>query len=1020
MADKDLEMKVIFQGQDLASMKVKDVTAATMKLNEALKATDREGAIVTDTIKELEQAASGTGDALGETENALRDTEDALKDTEDGLNGTRDSLKDTEDALKNTAKSVATLSDDLKDVGAKAEAFGKSYSIGITAPIVAASGIIAKFGIDAVESENLFSVSFGNMADSARSWSVSVADALKLNEYELRKQSGTLYTMVESMGLSTDEAYKLSTSLTELSYDMASFYNISAEEGFDALKSGLSGEAEPLKRFGILVSDATIQQTAMQHGLVKSGEQLSEQGKVMARYLAIMDQTGKAQGDLARTMDSPANKLRAMKVEIEAAATKMGVALLPVIQQVINGASELTGVVTALSEKFQELPESTQQTLVAIAGIVAAIGPAAIVGGKLMQTIGAMIPVVKSVAPAVITLSTAFRAFNPVVLGLSIAIPVVGMAMSKLSGSTTDLVKAQEKAIATVKEQKEQLITLGTRYEELAGKTNRTKEEEIELEKIGQQLLALQPNLATSTDELAVSYKDRLTPAIDEAKKALTELEKTSRGLALQKLSDQIIEASSDMGGYASEAAKSVADVVGGGSIVMKMKIYDADNLKAGLAGANEEMRKLKVELDKLQVDVTQGKNKDKFDEYKEAAEALDEYINRLQRFVDLNNQYSNIKEFGLPSSGAGSDTTKAVSTETPVTKTKTVGAKNGSPVQKTEAEKEMDLSSIDKVREATFSYLEERKKKQEEIAAEEMDLEKMKADLTIETTRELYRQQVELGRISKADEVMLNAQLDRKALEYEKEIIDKRVEYLKGFYNDKGVYSREVQDELNTLNTQSSKLEQQQIAILKKADIQAAHERSKANIEAAKKAREAWISTFETVTNAVRQNLSNLLTEQRSAAEILRDIGVDMAQSALNAIIDKALSAITAYAAEGAAAAFATSASAGPAGLIAAPVVAAGTFGAISAFGGEIASAAGGYYQVPGDMMANIHKNEMVLPAREAQIIRENIKGGTLTGATSGGGLSGLGAVAFTDKDILKMIEKNGSALVKIAKRKL
>ena len=99
---------------------------------------------------------------------------------------------------------------------------------------------------DVVESESLFAVSMKGMADEARKWSDDLSDSLGLNAYGLRKNVGIFNTMFRSMGLGEQEAYNMSTGLTELAEDMASFYNIDSEEAFTKLRAGITGETEPL------------------------------------------------------------------------------------------------------------------------------------------------------------------------------------------------------------------------------------------------------------------------------------------------------------------------------------------------------------------------------------------------------------------------------------------------------------------------------------------------------------------------------------------------------------------------------------------------------------------------------------------------------------------------------------------------------------------------------------------------------------------------------------------------------
>ena len=212
-----------------------------------------------------------------------------------------------------------------------------------------------QLGMDAIESDNLFEVSFGNMADSVRDWSEEVGNALGLNATEMRKSAGTIYNMTTSMGLAEDNALKMSKGLTLLANDMASFYNLSTEEAFTKLNAGITGETEPLKRLGILVDENTIKQVAYQQGIAQTGSELTQQQKVLARYMAILQQTGNAQGDLARTLDSPSNALRQLKSQVQQLGITFGSFFMPILQAVIPYITAFTKVITYALNSLSKL-----------------------------------------------------------------------------------------------------------------------------------------------------------------------------------------------------------------------------------------------------------------------------------------------------------------------------------------------------------------------------------------------------------------------------------------------------------------------------------------------------------------------------------------------------------------------------------------------------------------------------------------------------------------------------------------
>lgn len=204
-----------------------------------------------------------------------------------------------------------------------------------------------KMGMDAVESDNLFETSLGKWADSVRDWSEETANALGLNAVAIRKNTGVIYNMTSSMGVAEDNALKMSKGISLLSEDMASFYNLDSSEAFNKLRAGLTGETEPLKALGILVDENTVKQVAYSEGIAQNGAELTQQQKVLARYVAILKQTGNAQGDLARTIDSPANQLRLLKNQVSQLGLAFSNFLMPVISAVLPYITAFVKVITS-------------------------------------------------------------------------------------------------------------------------------------------------------------------------------------------------------------------------------------------------------------------------------------------------------------------------------------------------------------------------------------------------------------------------------------------------------------------------------------------------------------------------------------------------------------------------------------------------------------------------------------------------------------------------------------------------
>lgn len=203
-----------------------------------------------------------------------------------------------------------------------------------------------------IEDENLFQVSMKKWADSTRDWSKQVQDSVGVSAAWLRKYSGVMTNMTASMGLAQDQAVQLGRGVALLSNDIASFYNISAESAFEKIQSAMAGMPRPLQELGIMVRDSEVKQTAYANGIARTGDELNTQQKALATYLAILQRTSNAQGDLARTINSPANQMRMLKTSIIDLGVAIGTMFQPLLSVVLP---VLNAIVIAATRAFQAL-----------------------------------------------------------------------------------------------------------------------------------------------------------------------------------------------------------------------------------------------------------------------------------------------------------------------------------------------------------------------------------------------------------------------------------------------------------------------------------------------------------------------------------------------------------------------------------------------------------------------------------------------------------------------------------------
>ena len=211
-----------------------------------------------------------------------------------------------------------------------------------------------------IENINLADTSLGQYADRAHEYAEAVQSALGINTGEFLSNQGTFMTMARGMGVASDSAYTMSKNLTQLSYDLASFFNISNSEAFEKVKSGLAGEIEPLRALGYDLTTARLQQEAYNEGITENVSNMTQAEKAMLRYKAIMSQVSWAQGDLAKTAASPANQIRILKSQLQTAAQSIGNAFLPMLQAIIPIAVAVVKVITTLANLLAKITGGTQ------------------------------------------------------------------------------------------------------------------------------------------------------------------------------------------------------------------------------------------------------------------------------------------------------------------------------------------------------------------------------------------------------------------------------------------------------------------------------------------------------------------------------------------------------------------------------------------------------------------------------------------------------------------------------------
>lgn len=186
-----------------------------------------------------------------------------------------------------------------------------------------------------IESVNLFTVSMGRYSKEAAEFAETAGELMGIDPGEWMKSQGVFMTLISGFGVANDRAKVMSQNLTQLGYDLSSFFNIDIQDAMQKLQSGISGELEPLRRLGYDLSQARLQAIALELGIEKAFKEMTQAEKSQLRYYAIMKQVTVAQGDMARTLDAPANQLRILKAQLMQAARAIGSIFIPALNAIL-------------------------------------------------------------------------------------------------------------------------------------------------------------------------------------------------------------------------------------------------------------------------------------------------------------------------------------------------------------------------------------------------------------------------------------------------------------------------------------------------------------------------------------------------------------------------------------------------------------------------------------------------------------------------------------------------------------
>lgn len=205
------------------------------------------------------------------------------------------------------------------------------------------------------EDLNLFTVALGQYADEAKEYAEYVSDIMGIDPAQWLRNQGIFNTLLTGFGDTAERAQLMSQNLTQLGYDLSSYANIPIEEAMLKLQSGISGELEPLRRLGYDLSQAKLQQTALNLGIKESVANMTQAEKAELRYYAIMTQVTTVQGDMARTLEAPANQLRILQAQLTQAARAIGNIFIPALNAILPYAIAVVQVIREIANALANL-----------------------------------------------------------------------------------------------------------------------------------------------------------------------------------------------------------------------------------------------------------------------------------------------------------------------------------------------------------------------------------------------------------------------------------------------------------------------------------------------------------------------------------------------------------------------------------------------------------------------------------------------------------------------------------------
>ena len=314
--------------------------------------------------------AKGGIKAIDDTTSSFKRLGTATKGTADSMSKFYDKTRNTNNALNNIAKDANRSAEGLSKMGKAMNQMAGATGVYMLANALSKA---IQSSMDMIETVNLFSVSMGDMAVEGQQFVVAMSDAFGFDQTNIQNAVGNFNLLARSMGFSTEQAQTLSTNTYKLGKDLASLTNVPINQVMQDLRSGLIGQTETVYKYGMDLTEASLGAEAVAQGITKSVRSMSQGEKMALRYSLMLKQSTLAQGDFARTIQSPANQLKVLSERFVTLGRSVGSMFIPLLTSILPYLNAfvktLTGIFNTIATFFGYVPPTVSDMSGTFSGV---------------------------------------------------------------------------------------------------------------------------------------------------------------------------------------------------------------------------------------------------------------------------------------------------------------------------------------------------------------------------------------------------------------------------------------------------------------------------------------------------------------------------------------------------------------------------------------------------------------------------------------------------------------------------